>query len=164
MNEVIYSTSQNQYASYEKASPSQYTRRCIDSTITGCNKCLGYCRYDGHPGFLTEKHMRVHDCIAKECHYLVCKPQREKKRSESMVDQSENILIQLQSIMLSECIKVIRVQNSTLNRYTAYYVTITNECCFDDCTQQIRDNYNADIEFVKLNYDFDTCLSILCAK
>ncbi len=71
--------------------------------------------------------------------------------------------MQLQNLIISECIKVLRVQFTSLNRYTAYYVTITNECCFDDCAKQIRNSYNADIEFVKLNYDFDTCISILCA-
>lgn len=83
MDAVVYSTIINKYELYEKKSPSQYTRRCIDNTITGCNKCVGYCQYVGHPGFLTQKHRKEHNCLGKGCYYYIAKPSKEKRNSSS---------------------------------------------------------------------------------
>ena len=47
--------------------------RCIDGTITGSNKCVGFCDYYGHRGFLTKETRKKHDCLKKECAYYVAK-------------------------------------------------------------------------------------------
>ena len=78
MNTVVYSTERSGYHMFENKNSPQ--RRCIDGKITGSNKCVGYCRYIGHPGFLTEKHRKEHDCLGKGCRYYASK----EKKAEPM--------------------------------------------------------------------------------
>ena len=40
-------------------------RRCIDGSVTGRNRCVAYCNYENHPGFLTRPHLLSHNCAAK---------------------------------------------------------------------------------------------------
>ena len=74
MEGIVYSTEQNQYAILEKPYGNSQKRRCIDNKITGRNKCVGYCQHNEHPGFLTERHIKQHNCIGKGCHYFIAKP------------------------------------------------------------------------------------------
>lgn len=78
MYDTVYSTEKNKYKLYEKHSPSQYTRWCIENKVTGCNKCVGYCQYHGHPSFLTQTQRKYHDCIKKDCHYYSSKQKKKK--------------------------------------------------------------------------------------
>lgn len=79
LNKLVYSTDKNRYSQYEKRSPSKYTRKCIDGTITGCGNCVGYCQYNQHPGFLTADMRKEHNCVGKGCDYYVAKPKRISK-------------------------------------------------------------------------------------
>ena len=45
-------------------------RRCIDGNVTGRNRCVGYCNYENHPGFLTRSHLLAHNCEEKNCVYF----------------------------------------------------------------------------------------------
>ena len=47
-------TDQYSYEYYDKRAD-KHARRCIDGSMTGKSKCVGYCTYTGHEGFLTEK-------------------------------------------------------------------------------------------------------------
>lgn len=78
MYEIVYSAEWNAYEFYEKQSNLQHCRRCIDNTVTGSNKCVGYCQCSQHPGFLTEKQRKLHDCIKKQCFHYVAKPGKKK--------------------------------------------------------------------------------------
>lgn len=163
MYETVYSTEKNKYAFYEKQSSSPYNRRCIDNTVTGCNKCVGYCQCIEHPGFLTKKHRKQHNCIGKQCFHYVAKPEKERT-PQILSDLSSTILTLTHRLMSNnEYFRVIRVDNTTLNRYTAFYVTITNECEFDRYSNRIKEELGIEVSFVKLNYDFDRCVALLCA-
>lgn len=73
--DIVYSTdSRTDYFTYEKRVGAVRTRRCIDGVVTGCGKCVGYCSFDGHPGYLTEEHRRKHNCLGKGCFYYFEKP------------------------------------------------------------------------------------------
>lgn len=72
-HKTVYRTNENIYLRMEGNAPSPHHRRCIDGKITGCGKCVGYCRYSEHPGYLTSKHRNEHDCIRKKCFYYVPK-------------------------------------------------------------------------------------------
>ena len=164
MGRTIYSTYEKSYEFYEKQSRSQYNRRCIDNTITGCNKCVGFCQYSGHPGFLTEKHRKQHDCIGKRCYYYIAKPEKIKP-AKTLFDLSATILTLLREMMNeNDGIRVIRVENTGLSRYKAFYVTITNECGFDRYSTTIEQKLGIAIEFIKLNYNFDKCAALLFAS
>lgn len=161
---VKYSTEQNRYELYEKRSPSQYVRRCIDNTVTGSNKCTGYCQYSGHPGFLTYKHQKEHNCIEKQCFYYLEKPKREKSTTSLSQDMSEYIFARVKKIMIdNEFVRILRVENTKYHQYTAFYVTITNECGFENCISDIQQELGVELEFVKLDYDFDKCVALLYA-
>lgn len=163
MYETVYSTANHKYEMYEKQSHSRYNRRCIDSSITGCGNCVGYCQYSKHPGFLTEKLRKQHNCIGKQCFHYVPKPEK-KKVPQLLVDLSSSILTLAHRVMSEdECVRVIRVENTEFNQYTAFYVTITNECQFDGYASRIEDELGIRVSFQKLNYDFDKCVALLCA-
>ena len=161
MHETVYSTATSKYEFYERQSHSRYNRRCIDNSITGCNKCVGYCQYNEHPGFLTEKLREQHNCIEKQCFHYIAKPEK-KKATQTLIDLSSPLFAN-KLMSCNECVRVIRVENAEFNRYTAFYVTITNECEFGKYTSQIEKEMGIEVVFVKLNYDFDTCVSLLCA-
>lgn len=58
-------------------------------------------------------------------------------------------------------VKVIRVECERFRRYKAYFITITNEFSFAACREEAGRSFSADIEFIRLNYDYDTCLALL---
>lgn len=72
-NETVYRTNENLYRILEQKESSPHHRRCINGQITGCGKCVGYCSYNGHPGYLTNKLRKEHNCIKKKCFYYVAK-------------------------------------------------------------------------------------------
>ncbi len=73
---IVYSTEWKTYAQMEGQSHSQHEHRCIDGRLKGCGKCVGYCQYGGHPGFLTEKLKEKHQCTEKECGYFIKNPRK----------------------------------------------------------------------------------------
>ena len=91
MNNIVYTTEVNRYAFFEKRSPSAFTRVCIDGHITGSNKCVGYCQYKEHSGFLTTELLVQHDCIKKGCDYFIAKP-KYKDTTKNHDDMSLTIL------------------------------------------------------------------------
>lgn len=165
MYEITYLSNPNRYAQYEKQNQLNHNRRCIDGTVTGCNKCVGYCQYREHPGFLTEKQRLEHKCIEKQCFYYIPKPQKEKEMSNHFVDLSSTILTMVHNVMTeAEGVRVIRVENAEYNQYKAFYITITNECEFGKYSSQIQSDLDIELNFIRLNYDFDKCVALLCAN
>lgn len=164
MCETVYSTAVSRYEIYEKQSHSRYNRRCIDNSITGCGNCVGYCQYSGHPGFLTKELRMQHNCLGKQCFHYVAKPEK-KKIQQMFIDLSSSILNLAHRVMNEdECVRVIKVENTEFNQYTAFYVTITNECKFEGYAARIENELGIQVNFVKLNYDFDKCVALLCAS
>lgn len=74
MEILIYCSTGNEYAYYEKRNRSKFNLRCIDGQHTSCGNCVGYCRFAGHEGFLTRQLRKEHDCIVKKCNYYIPKP------------------------------------------------------------------------------------------
>lgn len=69
-HEIIYTTSSaSLFSTREKTYDSPHHRKCIDGSVTGCGKCVGYCAFRDHPGFLTKELRKQHNCIKKGCHY-----------------------------------------------------------------------------------------------
>lgn len=54
--------------------PKPFEERYFPKTISGGlidgHDVVGYCHYSGHQGYLLNKHLKEHDCLQKECHYL----------------------------------------------------------------------------------------------
>jgi len=164
MYETVYSTAESLYERYEKQCHSKYNRRCIDNSVTGCNRCVGYCQYADHPGFLTEELRKRHNCIGKQCFHYVAKP-RKKNTPQLIVDLTASILAMARQIMCqNEFARVLRVENTEFRKYSAYYVSITSECNFDEYSAQIKNELGVEVDFINLNYDFDKCVALLCAN
>lgn len=161
MENLVYSSARNVYEEYEKASPSAYTRKSITGAVIGCNKCIGYCKYHGHPGFLTVDQRKKHNCIGKECFYYLAKPRREKGQKRTTDNLLSDILPAIQSTIVNEGVKIIRVTETGQNEVTAYFVTITNDYSFAESVIRIQESYGVAVSFSKLDYDFDTCVELL---
>lgn len=71
MINIVYSTDSRSKPFDNNSSP--HRRRCIDGSVTGYGKCVGYCDFDGHPGYLTKELRKDHQCLAKECRYYLQK-------------------------------------------------------------------------------------------
>lgn len=102
-----------------------YNLRCIDGSVHGCSKCVGYCSYDGHSGFLTAEQQAGHQCIEKGCFYYHPKPATPKRTH----DNSSSLLQKVFSIAQvataeMEGLRVIRVEPGPSAGYTVYYVAI----------------------------------------
>lgn len=164
MNNVVFTTEVDKYNFFEEKSPSRYTRRCINNKIIGSNKCVGYCQYSGHPGFLTKDLLEQHNCIEKGCDYFVIKPSKEKSNTDNY-DISALILTHARnSFSSNEGIKIMNVKNAEYKKYKVFYVAITSEYSFDDYISVVLDIYDVNITFVRLNYDFETCATLICTN
>lgn len=164
MDNIVYSTEQNQYANLEKPYGNSHKRRCIDNKITGCNKCVGYCQYSEHPGFLTESHIKQRNCISKGCHYFIAKPKSTKERKK-LDDLSNSILCYIkENDLLPEGVCVIRVTYSSLGQYIAHYISIITDYDLNVCNRAIKDSFNVELNFKNLNYNFETCVALLMAN
>ena len=161
MDDIVYSTETNRYNLYEKAERSRFERRSIDGTIVGCSKCCGYCQYEEHPGFLTEKQIKEHSCINKQCYHFIKKPIYEKKlkhpKSPLLLDYIQKSLSDIEGV------KVLRIKNNS-DDCEACFVAITNNYNFDDCISDVKNKFNISLTFVKLNYDFDICAKLIYAN
>ncbi len=164
MYETVHSTAENLYEQYEKQCRSKFERCCIDNTVTGCNKCVGYCRYEEHPGFLTKELRKEHNCIGKQCFHYVAKVKK-NSTPQGVADLTSSILSMVhQTMCQNEYARVLRVENAEFKRYNAYYISISNECNFDRYSSQIKNKFGVDVDFIKLNYDFDKCVALLCTN
>lgn len=73
MDKIVYSTYSDRCYIFECVDSFNHTIKCINGRVTGSNKCVGYCQYEGHPGFLTKELRKQHNCIGKECYYYIQK-------------------------------------------------------------------------------------------
>ncbi len=158
MNKVVYSTSTDRYALAERNSPSQYTRKCINGKITGCSNCVGYCQYEGHPGFLTKELRQKHDCIGKECYHFIPKPTREKNPTTKVFDISDIVKAQVKEF---EGMRILRANLSTDGLWTIHYVAISNDYPLDKIAEAIEQETGIVILWNKLNYSFDKCVTLI---
>lgn len=164
MANVVYSSDYDMYKHYEKQYSIGTLRRCIDGSLTGSNKCIGYCRYSEHPGFVTQKLQREHDCISKNCFHYVSKNKPMEISCRKRADISQEIFAFAQKLLANnEFIKVLRVKNIEYKQYCAYYVTITNDYSLNQYASLINAKLGIHIQFERLNYDFDKCVALLYA-
>ena len=61
-DKYCYSTAEHRkpsYGDYDKpAGGCKQNRRCINGKITSCGRCVGYCSFQEHAGFLTREQQR----------------------------------------------------------------------------------------------------------
>ena len=150
-----------QYSQYEAQSKSKYNRKCIDGKITGCGNCVGYCVFDGHPGFLTEKLRTQHHCKSKKCFYYIEKPVR-IRRGISNNNLISEILEKANNH--SETLKGLKFLSATAvdtNSWQLKYITITNDYSLLPIKYSLEEEFECAFTFIRLNYDFDICAKLI---
>ena len=159
---LFYVTENCLYTRYEEQSKSRINRRCIDGSLTGCGNCVGYCQYREHPGFLTKKQRQEHNCINKQCHYYVPKPQRIK--SQKQEDISTTLLNLARQIVLG--IDDLYIINTRENNgmWMIGYVTVFGQHNFSDVEQTIRKKSGVPVIMQKLDYSFEHCVELICSR
>ncbi len=136
-----------------------FNRRCIDGRVTGCGKCVGYCQYQSHPGFLTEELRRKHQCLEHCCHYYLQKPERQKNVKEIAP------AIRLMSLTSEFCekmegMRVLRALEEK-NGWVLNYVTLTNEYPLDRIAGLLTQIWGKSVRFRRLNLDYETCANLI---
>lgn len=150
----------NLYFQYEMQSGSRINRKCIDGTITGCGNCVGYCQYQKHPGFLTKKIRKEHDCINKQCYHYLPKPQ--KNKSERPTDFSA-LLLGLAK-QFSKGMDDIRIMNvrQTENGWTIGYITVFGQQSFSEIERAIEAESGLPVIMEKIDYSFERRVELIC--
>lgn len=150
------------YEYYEKKSGSQHNRRLIDGTVTGCGKCVGYCEYCEHSGFLTKEQRKQHDCIGKGCYYYIPKERTTiaKPIKESTPDTIKSIAQQVLSKL--DYMKVVRAVQNGSNQWNLDFVTISNDQAHIGYVDTIEKKTGYSIKFRKLDWSFDRCANYIC--
>lgn len=160
---IISYTRAERYGEYQKMEERYgqgHNRVCIDRKVTSCGKCVGYCKYVGHPGFLTENHRLDHNCIGKGCAYYIPKPERIRNVPKT-TDPARTLLDMARTAVAEmEGLKVTRVMNSN-GSWIANYVTLSNEYHLEQVEEMINRQSGLRFSFRRLNLDFDTCVQIV---
>ena len=156
MNYPVYD-----YSYFDNKQKQTHNRRTIDGTITSCGKCVGYCQFSEHSGFLTKEQRKEHNCIGKGCHYYLSKPKTEKVKSSRK--NTTNEIIQKSSKVISdlEGIKIIRAEEITQGGWKLKYVTLTNDYSIVDLEKLISSVLGQKAVMQRLNYDFEIAAQLI---
>lgn len=116
---------QSLYKEMESRTIQNFNLRCIDGTIRGCGKCVGFCSYERHSGFLTAQMKQEHKCREKGCFYYCAKPSPEKREKHKGCAIQSCILTAAKTATAEmEGLRVLRVAAEMNGEYTVYYVAI----------------------------------------
>ena len=154
----------SEYAYYDRYSKSKYNRIAINGKVVGCSRCVGYCKYDIHPGFLTLEMRKEHRCIEKGCNYYLPKDRYIKSDKSDSDDTLSLIETRVkEQTALFDGMRVMRVVRNNDSNYSVYYVTITNGYALENCAKGLSRMLGYVIHFERLKYDFDTCVKLIYA-
>ena len=149
------------YHTYDSRHKSAHNRTCIDGTITGSGKCVGYCEYDIHPGFLTEKLRTKHSCLEKNCIYYIPKPKNSGRNNAANDNEQERILaLSASATSDMEGLKVMRANRDTDGGWTIFYISIS-EYFFDAASRIIEEKSGTRVKFVDLGYRFEIAADLI---
>ena len=149
------------YLYYDSRERNTHDRRTINGIITGCGKCIGYCRFSEHSGFLTKEQRKEHNCIGKGCHYYLPKPKANKAKT-SCKDTSNEIVKKSSEIISGfEGIKIIRAERITQGGWRLKYVTLTNGYSIADLENRISAALGQKAVMQRLDYDFEISAQLI---
>lgn len=146
------------YEMHERTCRDTYNRRCIDGSITGCGKCVGYCEFADHPGYLTKEMRREHNCIKKGCHYYRRKEKHVADRETAQPPVPMLDIAQAETKEL-EGIKAIRAEKGC-NGWVIYCVAIA-EYALEAIADRIRKRSGEEVQLMILPYQFDVAAKLI---
>ena len=149
------------YNTYDSKHNSAHKRTCIDGTITGSGKCVGYCEYVNHPGFLTEKLRAKHRCLEKKCIYYIPK-QKSIMRNIAASDNEQERILALSASVTSdmEGLKIMRANRDKDDSWTIFYISIS-EYLFGAASRKIEEKTGIRVKFVDLRYRFEIAAELI---
>lgn len=151
------------YREIEKKTIRNFNLRCIDGSIHGCGRCVGYCSYDGHAGFLTPEMQKEHRCMEKGCYYHYPKPAAPKKSYDANRALQKKILSIVQTATAAmEGLRVIRVALESDANCVVYYVAIA-EYDVSSVENEISANTAHQIHMKQIPCDFNVAAALVMA-
>ncbi len=126
------------YAYYENKSHDKYARRSIDGSTIGCSKCVGYCRFEGHEGFLSKKQRQSHDCLGKECFYYIPKTKEIKDKHVKAKVNFDSCVDDVLSAF--EGIRSMKVEQDENGTYIVKYISITAAHSISDIENRLSES------------------------
>lgn len=157
----VYSSEYNRYEKFGSLDTSEHNCVCIDGTVCGCGKCVGYCQFSGHRGFLTQKLRKEHNCIKKNCIYYVGR-EKSRKTHISLTDKSSDLLEKARKASENiEGFRFIKAKQDDYFNYILYYVTITDCYDLEDISGNLENMTDCKYSFEKLDYSFDKCAELI---
>ncbi len=138
-----------------------FNLRCIDGTLHGQNKCVGFCTYEQHPGFLTARQERKHQCHGKACFYHHSKPVIQRnRRDESLAKQAEVMAAAQAATAELEGLRVLRAVRESDGSWTVWYATIARYD-LSGIQAQIHKVTQCQASMKQLRCDFDTAVALV---
>lgn len=154
------------YEKLEKVYGNNHNRKTISGQIVGSNKCVGYCKFKEHAGFLTQQNRKEHNCIGKGCNYYV--PKEKTNYTKSIVISAPNycddILKLAQSLTKDDAVFITRVIRNGLFEYSIEFFSITNERVIEKHIEAISDYFGVEINLKQKNYDYEICVNLMLQK
>lgn len=148
------------YREVENKTIKNFNLRCIDGSIHGCGKCVGYCSYDGHAGFLTAEMQKEHQCIAKGCFHHSPKPAAQKRLHDNSSLQKRILSIAQAATMAMEGLRVIRVVVESNANCVVYYATIA-EYDVSPVAKEITASTKCQATMKQIPCDFDVAIALV---
>ncbi len=166
MNDSINNSYISEYEKYARKQHDKYNRRIITGKIVGNNNCVGYCKYDGHPGFLTAALREEHECDKKGCYYYIPKPKYEKQPSYKDINNIEDeIIATARTITKSyEGMKIINVSLATKQNCVIKYVTLSNTYPIKEIEADISRAFGLTVQMVQIKCDYETSAQLIFSK
>lgn len=143
--------------------------RCIDNSVTSRSKCCGYCSCEQHPGYLTVKLMRVHECIEKECSFFYRIVKNDKKGINpviwSMSDKSdvkdERVLSKAGNLTKNyEGLRILKASKDPEGIWCLYYISISNYN-YEEISKMLKQKLGVEIKLIKMNLSFEEMVEII---
>lgn len=168
----------NAVTTYEKLEKrygeNNYNRKSITGSTVGCSRCVGYCMYEGHRGYLTAELRKEHDCLGKGCYHYIEKPRREKtfktmdkvdpfaevkNAMSAMGDSIYSLACELSNAY--EGILFTKADVSEFGKCELSYVTISNDYPLDQMASTIEEKTGYTVMMKNLNYTFDRVVEMI---
>ena len=149
------------YREIEEQTIRNFNLRCIDGTLHGCGKCVGYCTFAEHPGFLTSKMQAEHKCLEKGCYYHYPKPARQNKSSKTTAHIQEQVLLAAQTATIAlEGMRVIRASLDSDTSAVIHYAAIA-EYDIHPFEEEIAAKTGYSVHLKKIICDFDIAVALV---
>lgn len=151
------------YREVEKKTIENFNLRCIDGSIHGCGKCVGYCAYEGHAGFLTAELRKEHQCIEKGCFHYSPKPRGLKNScNDNAALQQKIFLIARATTAAMEGLRVIRVAVESDKNCIVHYAAIA-QYDVSPVVAAIEASTGSRVTMKQIPCDFDVAVALVMA-